>query len=69
MGRLVLRPPRSRYVAFLVGWAILRVLALIPFVGGLLWVLASILGLGLLFVAGRWGATVETAPQVPPMPA
>jgi hypothetical protein len=69
MGRLVLRPPRSRYVAFLVGWAILRVLALIPFVGGLVWVLASILGLGLLFVAGRRGATVETAPRIPPMPA
>lgn len=69
VGRLLLKPPRSRYVAFLVGWAILRVLALIPFVGGLVWVLASILGLGLLFVAGRRGATVETAPRVPPMPA
>jgi hypothetical protein len=69
VGRLLLKPPRSRYVAFLVGWAILRALALIPFVGGLVWVLASILGLGLLFVAGRRGATVETVPRVPPMPA
>jgi hypothetical protein len=69
LGRLLLKPPRSRYVAFLVGWAILRVLALIPFVGGLVWVLASILGLGLLFVAGRRGATVETASPVPPMSA
>ncbi|MDP9224537.1 MAG: hypothetical protein M3P18_11920, partial [Actinomycetota bacterium] len=68
IGRLVLKPPRSRYAAFLVGWVILRVLALIPIVGGLVWVLASILGLGLLFVAGRRGATVEVVSPMPPVP-
>jgi hypothetical protein len=35
LGRSILRVPVARIVAFLVGWAILRVLALIPILGGL----------------------------------
>jgi hypothetical protein len=68
VGRLVMRSS-SRYVAFLIGLVILRALALIPVVGGLLWLLASAWGLGLLAVAiraGRAPATVTAAP--PPMP-
>jgi hypothetical protein len=38
-------------VAFLVGWAILRVVALIPILGGLVWFAAVVFGLGALAVA------------------
>jgi hypothetical protein len=63
-------------VAFLVGWAILRVIALIPFLGWLAWLAAVVVGLGAIVVAGhrsRRGAVVvderaEPAP-VPPPPA
>jgi hypothetical protein len=34
LGRSILRGPTARVVAFLAGWAILRVLALIPILGG-----------------------------------
>jgi hypothetical protein len=70
VGRLVMRSS-SRYVAFLIGLVILRALALIPIVGGLLWLLASVWGLGLLAVAiraGRTPRTVTTAAAPPPMP-
>ena len=70
VGRLVMRTS-SRYVAFLVGLVILRALALIPFVGGLLWLLATVWGLGLLAVAIRAGhgsRTVTAAGAPPPMP-
>ena len=60
-------------VVFLVGWAVLRVLALIPFVGGWLWFLGSVWGLGLLAVAIRSRPTPVAAnagplPPVPPTP-
>jgi hypothetical protein len=70
VGRLVMRSS-SRYVAFLIGLVILRALALIPIVGGLLWLLASVWGLGLLAVAiraGRTPRTVTAAAEPPPMP-
>ena len=38
-------------VAFLVGWAILRVVALIPILGGLVWFAAVVIGLGALALA------------------
>ena len=50
-GRLILKPPRPRFVAFLSGWAILRVAALIPVLGGLL-VATAVWGLGAIVVAG-----------------
>jgi hypothetical protein len=52
IGRRV-REQGGRIVTFLIGLAILRVLALVPFLGGLVWFLATILGLGALIVAGR----------------
>lgn len=33
LGRLVVKEPASRYVAFLVGWGALRLIALVPFLG------------------------------------
>ena len=69
IGRLLVKPPTSRFLAFLAGWGILRVLALIPVVGGLAWTLASIFGLGLLWVASRRAASTSMPPQaVPPAP-
>ena len=70
VGRLVMRSS-SRYVAFLIGLVILRGLALIPILGGVLWLLASVWGLGLLAVAiraGRTPQTVTAAGAPPPMP-
>ena len=70
VGRLVMRSS-SRYVAFLIGLVILRGLALMPILGGVLWLLASVWGLGLLAVAiraGRTPQTVTAAGAPPPMP-
>ncbi len=70
IGRLVVKPPTSRYLAFLAGWGALRVLALIPFVGGLAWLVATVIGLGTLWVGARARRTGEVGPAaVPPMPA
>jgi hypothetical protein len=52
VGRLVSKNS-GRILAFVIGLAILRVIALVPFLGGLVWFLATILGLGALLVAGR----------------
>ena len=43
----------ARFLAFVIGLLILRVLAFVPFLGGLVWFLATILGLGALFVAAQ----------------
>jgi hypothetical protein len=70
LGRTVVKAPTSRLVAFLAGWAILRLVGLIPVVGGLVWILASIFGLGLLWVASRrTGTRPATAEPIPPAPA
>ena len=66
LGRLVIKEPTSRYLAFLVGWGTLRVLALVPFVGGVVWLVATVLGLGTLWVAAR-AAPIETRPLAPPV--
>jgi hypothetical protein len=50
-GRLILGPPRPRFVSFLLAWAILRTAALIPGVGGLLLVATVVWGMGALIVA------------------
>ena len=68
VGSMIMKSSSSRYVVFLVGWVVLRVLALIPFVGGWLWFLGSVWGLGLLAVAIRRPRTEIPAGPVPPMP-
>jgi len=45
----------------LVGWAILRVVALVPILGGLVWFAAVVFGLGVLVVAIWWGRSVARA--------
>jgi len=69
LGSRMLRSTQSRFVAFFGGWVVLRLLALIPFVGGWLWFLGSVWGLGLLAVAVRRGRSdVPAGPPPPPMP-
>jgi hypothetical protein len=69
IGRLLVKAPTSRFLAFLAGWAILRAIGLIPVLGGLVWVLASIFGLGVLWVAGRRAAAEPSQPRaIPPAP-
>ena len=68
IGRLLVKAPTSRFLAFLAGWGILRALGLIPFFGGLTWTLASIFGLGVLWVAGRRRAAEPMPAQALPPP-
>jgi hypothetical protein len=63
VGRRILREPTAWVLAFLVGWGILRVLALIPILGGLVWFAAVVFGLGALLVAiWRARTTSRAAP-------
>jgi hypothetical protein len=59
---------RGRFAAFLVGWAILRVVAFIPVLGALVWLGATVLGLGALTVA-LWRARGGPASPAEPAPA
>lgn len=68
VGNLIMRTSTSRFVVFLVGWVALRLLALIPVIGGLLWFLACVWGLGLLAVAIHHRPTAAPASAMPPMP-
>ena len=63
LGRSLVREPTAWAVAFLVGWAILRVVALVPVLGGLAWFAAVVFGLGALAVAiWRARTPIRTAP-------
>jgi hypothetical protein len=61
LGRSLLRPPTAWAVAFLVGWGILRVVALVPILGGLVWFAAVVFGLGVLVVAIWRGRSASRA--------
>lgn len=67
LGRRLVKPPTSRFAAFLAGWAILRVFGFIPLVGSIVWTLTSIFGLGVLWVAARRSSPVPV-PEPPAMP-
>jgi len=51
LGRALLKPPRSRTLAFLAGWATLRVVGLVPIVSGITWAVAATVGVGGISVA------------------
>jgi hypothetical protein len=55
LGRVLWHAPRGRFLAFLIGWAILAAVAAIPFVGGIVWVAGAVFGLGTISVA-TWRA-------------
>jgi hypothetical protein len=66
VGRRVLRNrSASRWAALLTGWGILRVLALIPVAGGLVGLVATVVGLGALAMA-LWHARRPGAPAARP---
>jgi hypothetical protein len=64
LGRKLLGPPKSRLLAALVGVAIVRVAALVPFLGGLVWLAATVFGLGLIYVAARGAGRAEAREPV-----
>ena len=67
LGRSILRGPTAWIVAFLAGWGILRVVALIPILGGLVWFAAVVFGLGALVVAvWRARSATRAAPAAAP---
>lgn len=77
LGRRLVSAPTHRMLAFLAGWGILRLLALIPVAGGLVWLAATVWGLGALVLAARTagretsdavGAGVPVAGSPPPVP-
>ena len=55
LGQRILGPERGRFAAFLAGLAILRVLAIVPVLGGIVWFAATVFGLGLLILAAGRG--------------
>jgi hypothetical protein len=62
LGRSLLKPPASRFLAFLVGLAILRAVALVPIVAGIVGTIVTLAGLGTIAVAmWRAGRPVATA--------
>jgi cytoskeletal protein CcmA (bactofilin family) len=70
LGRLLVKPPTSRFLAFLAGLGILRLVALIPFLGGLVWLVTAIFGLGALAVAARRRPEmIVGTSSIPPPPA
>lgn len=64
LGRRMVAVPRSRFWAFLAGLAVLRALALIPFLGFLVGLAAVVFGLGLLGAA--IGAARDPEPEAAP---
>lgn len=52
-------------VAFLIGWAILRVVALVPILGGLVWFAAVVVGLGTIVVAASHARRGPATPVTP----
>jgi hypothetical protein len=69
LGRSIVREPTAWAVAFLAGWGILRIVALVPILGGLAWFAAVAFGLGALAVA-IWRARTasRTTPTSRPTP-
>lgn len=65
VGRRVVRSPGKEIPAFLAGWAILRGIALIPFLGGITWLIATAFGLGAVFVGARYGPPTTITERVP----
>jgi hypothetical protein len=51
LGRLILQPPRNRFLAYLVGWGILSIAGVIPVVNVIVLIAATVYGLGMVVVA------------------
>jgi hypothetical protein len=68
LGRAIVGPPGSRYLAALVGVGIMRGVALIPVVGGLAWFAATVFGLGIIVVAAAAARPREASGIPSPVP-
>jgi uncharacterized membrane protein YwzB len=79
LGRRLVNGPGKSMIAFLAGWGILRGLALIPIVAGVVWLAATVWGLGALVIAARAagrptadaagaGMIAAGTPPIPPIP-
>jgi hypothetical protein len=78
LGRALVKAPRHRFLAFLAGFAILRIIALIPFLAGLCFLIVAGWGLGAITVASFRAGRASGAPAssagagggapMPPMP-
>lgn len=68
LGRALVRAPERRGLAFLAGWAILSGVAIVPWVGGLIWGAATAFGLGMSTVALWRARRPELRAATPPMP-
>jgi hypothetical protein len=72
LGRVILKPPKNRFGAFFVGWAILRAAALVPLFGVLVWIATAVYGLGMVALAGFTAGQMPRRPApdtAPPAPA
>ena len=71
LGRRVTGSQRKDLVAFLAGWGILRAIALVPFLGGLVGFAATVFGLGLvaLLVQRARGSASPPEATTTPLPA
>jgi len=65
IGRRLVKEPRSGWLALLAGWGVLRLLALIPVLGFLVGLVATVVGLGALVVA-LWHARGPVTPMPTP---
>lgn len=66
IGRLLVRPPRSRVGAMFAGWGVGAVIGLVPFLNLVWWTLGAIFGVGTIIVAAwrvRSGRPDEPAPR------
>ena len=69
LGRSIIKTPRSAFGAFFAGWGILRAAALIPGLGALVWICASVFGIGALVIAAaRASRAGETPTPATPEP-
>jgi cytoskeletal protein CcmA (bactofilin family)/Na+-transporting methylmalonyl-CoA/oxaloacetate decarboxylase gamma subunit len=68
LGRLILRPPQNRFLAYLVGWAILSVAGVIPVLNVLTFIAATVYGVGMIVVA-TFRARKGPREPAPPAPA
>jgi hypothetical protein len=64
LGRRLVKPPRHRMLSFLAGLALLRLLEIVPILGGLVSLAAVVFGLGL--IGGAIGAAREPSGPAPP---
>jgi hypothetical protein len=73
LGRIIVKPPTSPFLALLAGWGIFMGVSLVPFLGALAWFAAVVYGLGAITVA-VWRArsatpvTTLTPATMPPPP-